>query len=130
MTIWYILCSFGTFFRFWYHVTRKIWQPWFHLEMCPNLYLECTTTINITNRFWSPIRLLLEIITTVIMRPFILNTMYTLCMLLQKFRTTKKCSHKILLAFKSHCSTCTPIISRLGILNICNQHYSTALRTY
>jgi hypothetical protein len=23
-----ILCSFGTFFRFWYHVPRKIWQPW------------------------------------------------------------------------------------------------------
>jgi hypothetical protein len=28
MTIWYILYSFGTFFRFWYHVPRKIWQPW------------------------------------------------------------------------------------------------------
>jgi hypothetical protein len=28
-TIWYILCSFGTFFGFWYHVARKIWQPWF-----------------------------------------------------------------------------------------------------
>jgi hypothetical protein len=27
-TIWYILCSFGTFFRFWSHVPRKIWQPW------------------------------------------------------------------------------------------------------
>jgi hypothetical protein len=27
MTIWYILCSFGTVFRFWYHVPRKIWQP-------------------------------------------------------------------------------------------------------
>jgi hypothetical protein len=27
MTIWYILCSFGTFFRFWYHVPRKILQP-------------------------------------------------------------------------------------------------------
>jgi hypothetical protein len=27
MTIWYILCSFGAFFRFWYHVPRKIWQP-------------------------------------------------------------------------------------------------------
>jgi hypothetical protein len=27
MTIWYILYSFGTFFRFWYHVPRKIWQP-------------------------------------------------------------------------------------------------------
>jgi hypothetical protein len=27
MTIWYILCSFGTFFRFWYHTPRKIWQP-------------------------------------------------------------------------------------------------------
>jgi hypothetical protein len=26
--IWYILYSFGTFFRFWYHVPRKIWQPW------------------------------------------------------------------------------------------------------
>jgi hypothetical protein len=25
--VWYILCSFGTFFRFWYHVPRKIWQP-------------------------------------------------------------------------------------------------------
>jgi hypothetical protein len=29
MTIWYILCSFGTFFRFWYRVPRKIWQPCF-----------------------------------------------------------------------------------------------------
>jgi hypothetical protein len=28
MTIWYILCSLGTFFRFWYHAQRKIWQPW------------------------------------------------------------------------------------------------------
>jgi hypothetical protein len=35
LTIWYIFCSFGTFcvhlvhfFRFWYHVPRKIWQPW------------------------------------------------------------------------------------------------------
>jgi hypothetical protein len=28
----YILCSFGTFFRFWYHVPRKIWQPWIALE--------------------------------------------------------------------------------------------------
>jgi hypothetical protein len=28
MIIWYILCSFGTFLRFWYHVPRKIWQPW------------------------------------------------------------------------------------------------------
>jgi hypothetical protein len=27
MTNWYILCSFGTLFRFWYHVPRKIWQP-------------------------------------------------------------------------------------------------------
>jgi hypothetical protein len=26
MTNWYILYSFGTFFRFWYHVPRKIWQ--------------------------------------------------------------------------------------------------------
>jgi hypothetical protein len=25
--IWYILCIFGTFYRFWYHVRRKIWQP-------------------------------------------------------------------------------------------------------
>jgi hypothetical protein len=23
--IWVILCAFGTF---WYHVPRKIWQPW------------------------------------------------------------------------------------------------------
>jgi hypothetical protein len=28
MTIWYIVCWFGTFFRFWYHVPRKIWQSW------------------------------------------------------------------------------------------------------
>jgi hypothetical protein len=28
MTIWYIMCSFGTFFQFWYHVPRKIWLPW------------------------------------------------------------------------------------------------------
>jgi hypothetical protein len=28
MTIWYILCSFGTFFPFWCHVRSKIWQPW------------------------------------------------------------------------------------------------------
>jgi hypothetical protein len=26
--ICYILCSFGTFFPFWYTVSRKIWQPW------------------------------------------------------------------------------------------------------
>jgi hypothetical protein len=26
--IWYILCSLVTFFRFWYHASRKIWQPW------------------------------------------------------------------------------------------------------
>jgi hypothetical protein len=30
-TIWYILCSFGTLFHLWYHVPRKIWQPWFQL---------------------------------------------------------------------------------------------------
>jgi hypothetical protein len=29
MTICYILSSLGTFLRFWYHVPRKIWQPWF-----------------------------------------------------------------------------------------------------
>jgi hypothetical protein len=35
MDIWYIvwpfgkfLCSFGTFFRFWYHLLKKIWHPW------------------------------------------------------------------------------------------------------
>jgi hypothetical protein len=28
MTIRNILCSFGTFFQFWYHAPRKIWQPW------------------------------------------------------------------------------------------------------
>jgi hypothetical protein len=27
-SFWCILYSFGTFFRFWYHVPRKIWQPW------------------------------------------------------------------------------------------------------
>jgi hypothetical protein len=27
MTIWYILYSFGTFFRVWYLAPRKIWQP-------------------------------------------------------------------------------------------------------
>jgi hypothetical protein len=27
MTIWYILCSLGTYFRFWYYVPRKVWQP-------------------------------------------------------------------------------------------------------
>jgi hypothetical protein len=31
MTIWYILSSFGTFFLFWYHAPRKIWQPCSHL---------------------------------------------------------------------------------------------------
>jgi hypothetical protein len=34
MTIWYILCSFGKFFRFWYRVSRKIWQP------CPQAQSE------------------------------------------------------------------------------------------
>jgi hypothetical protein len=29
MTIWHIVCSFGTFFRFWCHAPIKIWQPWF-----------------------------------------------------------------------------------------------------
>jgi hypothetical protein len=32
MTIWYILCSFGTFFLFWCHVPRKIWQPCFQIK--------------------------------------------------------------------------------------------------
>jgi hypothetical protein len=27
MTIWYIVCSFVLFVRFWYIVSRKIWQP-------------------------------------------------------------------------------------------------------
>jgi hypothetical protein len=27
MTMWYILCSLGTVFRFWDHIPRKIWQP-------------------------------------------------------------------------------------------------------
>jgi hypothetical protein len=27
MTIWYIWCSFGTFCRFWYHVTKKSGNP-------------------------------------------------------------------------------------------------------
>jgi hypothetical protein len=27
ITFWYILCSFDTFFRFWCHAPRKIWQP-------------------------------------------------------------------------------------------------------
>jgi hypothetical protein len=26
--IWDILGPFGTFFRFWYNVARKIWQTW------------------------------------------------------------------------------------------------------
>jgi hypothetical protein len=33
VTIRYILCSFGTFFLFWYHAPRKIWQPWFWIEV-------------------------------------------------------------------------------------------------
>jgi hypothetical protein len=28
MNILYILCLFGTFFPFWYHVPGKIWQSW------------------------------------------------------------------------------------------------------
>jgi hypothetical protein len=35
MTFWYILSSFGPFSRFWYHVTRKIWQP------CPLYTMWC-----------------------------------------------------------------------------------------
>jgi H+/Cl- antiporter ClcA len=31
---WYILCSFGTFFRFWYHGPIKIWQPFCHQPEC------------------------------------------------------------------------------------------------
>jgi hypothetical protein len=27
MTIWHILCSFGTFFSVWVSFTKKIWQP-------------------------------------------------------------------------------------------------------
>jgi hypothetical protein len=27
MAIWNILRHFGTFFQFWYHLSRKIWQP-------------------------------------------------------------------------------------------------------
>jgi hypothetical protein len=32
MTIGYLLCSFGTFLRFWYQAPRKIWQPWSEIE--------------------------------------------------------------------------------------------------
>jgi hypothetical protein len=31
------LCSFGKFLRFWYHVTRKIWQPWSWIRPKPVL---------------------------------------------------------------------------------------------
>jgi hypothetical protein len=27
MAIWHLLCLLGTFFRFWCHAPRKIWQP-------------------------------------------------------------------------------------------------------
>jgi hypothetical protein len=30
--IWYSSWLFGTFFQFWYVVTKKIWQPWVTLE--------------------------------------------------------------------------------------------------
>jgi hypothetical protein len=32
LAIWYILYSFGTFFRFWYHAPRKIWQPRYYVR--------------------------------------------------------------------------------------------------
>jgi hypothetical protein len=35
MTIWYIFCSFGPFFRLWCLVPRKIWQPW--IRSCDTL---------------------------------------------------------------------------------------------
>jgi hypothetical protein len=34
MTIWYISCSFGSFF--WYHAPRKIWQPCLRLQLQKN----------------------------------------------------------------------------------------------
>jgi hypothetical protein len=30
------LRSFGTFFRFWYHAPRKIWQPWWSKHLKTN----------------------------------------------------------------------------------------------
>jgi hypothetical protein len=36
MNIGIILCSFGTFFRFWCHVSRKIWPPWLQLVYTGN----------------------------------------------------------------------------------------------
>jgi hypothetical protein len=35
MTIWYILCSFGTFFPFWHHETKKNLATL--VSMCPKL---------------------------------------------------------------------------------------------
>jgi hypothetical protein len=48
MTSWYILWPIGTFcvhlvhfFRFWYHVSRKIWQPWaFPTKMRAPIFLR------------------------------------------------------------------------------------------
>jgi hypothetical protein len=34
VTIWYISCWWGTFFRFWNHAPRKIWQPWPKVPRC------------------------------------------------------------------------------------------------
>jgi hypothetical protein len=39
MTIRQILCSFGTFFQFWYHAPRKIWQPWSHKQRTVQIQL-------------------------------------------------------------------------------------------
>jgi hypothetical protein len=47
MNIWFHLCLFGTFFRFWYHATRKIWQPCSGQRQTINLFavnsLPCRT---------------------------------------------------------------------------------------
>jgi hypothetical protein len=44
--IWYILCSFGTFFRFWYRGPIKIWQPWRLLSIPPNGRITSTRLPN------------------------------------------------------------------------------------
>jgi hypothetical protein len=41
--IWYILCSFGTFFRFWYHVPRKMWRPCKYVR---RMYCRIPTSVN------------------------------------------------------------------------------------
>jgi hypothetical protein len=68
-TICYNLSSFGTFFRFWYHLPRKIWQPWHEPPLsATGNKKSCNSAtgiknrgtwaaVRLTNKIWAPVRL-------------------------------------------------------------------------